>query len=97
MADSMQPKRLNINNNIDQSKTVLDSNESNCSCCLGNIPVFVQCIILYVHTHITHHTHIHTHTLAHTTHTRKDSAMSSACRFILEIRFISSSLGLALM
>ena len=27
MADSMQPKRLNINNNIDQSKTVLDSNE----------------------------------------------------------------------
>ena len=28
MADSMQPKRLNINNNIDQSKTVLDSNEN---------------------------------------------------------------------
>ena len=28
MADSMQPKRLNINNNIDQSKTVLDSNET---------------------------------------------------------------------
>ena len=27
MADSMQPKRLNINNNIDQSITVLDSNE----------------------------------------------------------------------
>ena len=30
MADSiyMQPKRLNINNNIDQSITVLDSNET---------------------------------------------------------------------
>ena len=41
MADSMQPKRLNINNNIDQSKTVLDSNETSYS---GSNPVHIACI-----------------------------------------------------
>ena len=46
MTDSMQPKRLNINNNIDQSKTVLDSNEiSNLLCMYSAILFFytVRC------------------------------------------------------
>ena len=48
MADSMQPKRLNINNNIDQSKTVLDSNETTSP---GHLDIF---------SNITYCTHSHT-------------------------------------
>ena len=43
MADSMQPKRLNINNNIDQSKTVLDSNETTSP---GHLDIFSSYLLL---------------------------------------------------